>query len=306
MRSNRYYLLRLLFVLAIMTGTASAIIDTITITSPTTGVIWSGTKNIIWTTEPIGDPETVSIYTQIGSGSLVLISSDEANDGIYSWNTTSRADTNNIRIRIVGDFNAATRNSGYFTIDNTPNITASSTTPSNIFKCGASTINVTFDGVANSVNAILTNSRITEVTNISLTNNSGVWTGTFGNNASLNWGNRSVSYLINYLNSVESTSYVFVYSDNCTGTNIPGYKNTSYRTSAGFGNYTRPLFTGEKNILEFLMSGYIDIIGYTIYIIILFVICAIIYIKTQSVMSPILIAFIGGSALFSSGYMPEE
>jgi len=99
---------------------------------------------------------------------------------------------------------------------------------------------------------------------------------------------------------------LFVYSDECTGTDIAGYKNTSYRTSAGFGNYTRPLFTGEQNLIGFMVQPFINIIGYTIYIIILFTICMVTYVKTQSVMSPIIMAFLGGTAVYGSGYMPDE
>lgn len=183
------------------------------------------------------------------------------------------------------------------------------TTPHKIFKCQASIISANYSGSGSivSVDALINTSRIGLSETLTLTNNSnGNYSGSYGNDNTIQWGNKTVSFLVTtaggtYINS--STAYVFVYSDVCTGTNIQSYKNVSLR-SGGFGNYTRPLFTGEKNLLEFAIQPFLDYWGAAIYLLMMFTICGVIYIKNQSVIQPLMIAFITVAVLVSSNLIP--
>lgn len=186
-----------------------------------------------------------------------------------------------------------------------------SVTPTHIFKCQEAVIlaNYSDNGDINTLAALLFE-RDGSYTSVSMTNlGSGNYSGNYGNDNTISWGNKSITFRVTkadastYNNT--TTSYVFVYSDSCTGSDIEGYKNTSYRTG-GFGNYTRPLFTGEKNLVEFSLAPFLDYWGFMIYLIFLTSICFIIYIKNQSVMQPIIIAFVGIVGLVSSNVLPEE
>lgn len=123
----------------------------------------------------------------------------------------------------------------------------------------------------------------------------------YGNNNQTAWGNKSVSFIVNeggvnYTNT--STSYVFVYSDDCIGTNFSNI-------SIGIGNYTNRLQTGT-GFLEWFVTPYTEYWGSSFYIIILFVVIGMIYIKNQDVSQPILMGFIGLAALASSILIPES
>ena len=186
-----------------------------------------------------------------------------------------------------------------------------SVSPAKIFKCQNTVILANYSSYAdiNTLTARLLE-RDGSYTIVSMTAlGSGNYSGNYGNDNTAKWGNKSITFRVTkadtstYDNS--TNAYIFIYSDPCTGTNIQGYQNTTYRTS-GFGNYTRPLFTGEKNLVEFSLAPYLDYWGFMIYLIILTSICFIIYIKNQSVMQPIIIAFIGIAGLVSSGVMPAE
>ena len=132
----------------------------------------------------------------------------------------------------------------------------------------------------------------------------GQYSGTFGNNPNLEYGNRSISFLVHtasgdYIN--QSNAYLFVYADECQGTNIQGWQNTSHRN--GFGNYTQKLFTSEYGLIDFATYPFIQYFGNIIYVIFLFIIGGILYLKTQSVATPILLTFIMIAAAVGGGYI---
>lgn len=185
-------------------------------------------------------------------------------------------------------------------------LSSSNTYPHKIFKCQASTVTANYTSYSDitQVTAQLTNQRTGLITLYPMTDlGSGYWTKIIGNDNLTAWGNVSVNFIVTnttgatYSNS--TTNYIFIYSDDCIGSNIQGYRNTSYRQT-GFGDKTRKLFTGEQNILEFSAAPFIDYFGYVIYFIILFMISGVLYIKTQSVVQPLIIAFISVAIFIAS------
>jgi len=183
--------------------------------------------------------------------------------------------------------------------------------PNKIFKCQGATIlaNYSLYSDISTLTALL-QEREGSYTPVVMSNlGSGHFSGTYGNDNTTKWGNKSITFRVTKADTSTydnaSNAFIFVYSDDCVGTNIQGYQNTSYRTT-GFGNYTRPLFSGERNLIEFSLFPYLDYWGYMIYLIILSSVCFIIYIKNQSVMQPIIIAFIAIAGLATSGVLPVE
>lgn len=186
-----------------------------------------------------------------------------------------------------------------------PVLTGSNSSPHKIFKCQPSTLNATVTGAVGGVFVNLTPSNGFPIESYLMVNTGGdEFAYTYGNDNTLNWGNKSLSF---YNAGVEFTTnrFVFVYSDACTGANIGGYQNVSYRTS-GFGNYTRTLFSGEKNLIEFATQPYLDYFGFSIYLLMLFAFSAILYIKNQSIMQPLMLAFLGLTTLALSSLVPVQ
>ncbi len=173
-----------------------------------------------------------------------------------------------------------------------------SSTPDKIFKCGESTISITSDipNITN-VDAILTSvkpvqpmvpgsGRTTpesQTTVVPMTWNGTYWVGTFGNDANLLWGKRNIVY--NITNEIgtytySSSSTIFVYSDSCTGTGKNSYQNYTH----GIGKYTNILAQNDTNIVVWSLYPWIQYWGYLFYVIVLFIISAVIYMKTQNSM----------------------
>ncbi len=177
-------------------------------------------------------------------------------------------------------------------------LTSSSANPTKIFKCGESTISATFsDAGITSVNAILTsvkavqpmivnngnNNPISQTTVVSLSDNGTYWVGTFGDDSTLLWGERAISYNVtngtgSYLYSSGQT--IFVYSDACTGTGKNSYQN--YTT--GIGNYTNMLAQGDMDLITWSLYPWVQYWGYLFYVIVLFITVVVIYLKTQNAM----------------------
>jgi hypothetical protein len=183
----------------------------------------------------------------------------------------------------------------------------SSATPTSIFKCGASTITSTVsDTGITSFNATLSSLRPvqpmmpgsgrtgfeTQSTIINMTNISGVWTGTFGNDATLLWGTRSITY--NVTNTTGSHVYsssttLFVYSDACVGTNKQNYTQIN---PTGMGNYTSRLWTSDMNLLTFALYPWIQYWGYLFYLLVIGTIVSVLYLKTQNIVQPLVIGLL--------------
>lgn len=78
-----------------------------------------------------------------------------------------------------------------------------------------------------------------------------------------------------------SNSYLFVYSDTCTGTGISN-------VSIGIGNYTNRLARDEGNLLTFMVQPFVDYWGQIFYVLCVFAIVMTMYIKNQHVGAPLL------------------
>lgn len=179
----------------------------------------------------------------------------------------------------------------------------SSINPTHILKCGESTISATFsDAGITTVDAILTSvkpvqpmvpgsGRVTsetETTIVSLTDNGTHWVGTFGNDNTLLWGERTLSF--NVTNASESYLYgsserIFVYSDTCTGTGLTNY---TQNTPTLMGNYTKKLWQGMDPV-TWILYPWLQVWGYLFYVLVTFTIVATIYLKTQNVTQPLVI-----------------
>jgi len=183
-----------------------------------------------------------------------------------------------------------------------------------IFKCQSSNISANFTGAVGAVtvyiniSGIMVNGSMREEYNsfAMINPGGGLWVYYYGNDPTMLWGNKSIAFKADTNPEANLTDdHIFVYSDECTGTDILSYRNVSYRTS-GFGNYTRLLFTGQQNLLEFAQQPFLNKIGYVLYLLIMFTVCVVIYIKHQSVMAPLQITFITGATLAASNLIPDQ
>jgi hypothetical protein len=180
-------------------------------------------------------------------------------------------------------------------------LTSSNSTPTKIFKCQASTITANLSGYVGDVYVNLTSGHSFE-SYLMVNLGAGNYIYTYGNDPNLIWGNKSLSFYA-APDLLLSPSYIFVYSDPCSGSNIQGYRNVSYRAT-GFGNYTRALFSGDRNLIEFAQQPYLDYFGYSIYLLMLFTFCGILYLKNQSIMQPLMLGFLALSSLVLSSLVP--
>lgn len=185
--------------------------------------------------------------------------------------------------------------------------------PQKILKCQTTNISANFTGAVGAVTLYVNISGVmvngttqSEINSYAMINiGGGTWVYYYGNDPAMLWGNKSISFKADTNPSANDTQdHVFVYSDECTGTDILSYRNTSFR--GNFGNYTRSIFDGSQNILEFAESPFLNKIGNVIYVLIMFLICVVIYIKNQSVMQPIIIVFITAASLMGSNLIPDQ
>jgi hypothetical protein len=198
---------------------------------------------------------------------------------------------------------------GLFVSPTNAAILTSSATPSSIFKCGASTISATFDNVGvSAVDAYLISDKAvvpmvvgsgrtlpeTQNTTVALAWNGTNWVGNFGNDSTLLWGTRSISYGVTNggYHVYPSVTDVFVYSDACTGTGIKSYQ----QMPTGLGRYTKNLFNGkfsfigtslDTSFVGWAIYPYVELFGYVFYLLVTFTVVTVIYLKTQNITQPL-------------------
>lgn len=122
----------------------------VTLTAPVGGEYWSESQNITWTATDVNlGPTPIWIYySDDGGTGWTQIASNEANDGVYPWDTSGVADDTDYRIRVMAEDLAENTSDDTsvadFTVDNTDPATDSmtSTTPDDTYGIGSS-INVT-------------------------------------------------------------------------------------------------------------------------------------------------------------------
>ncbi len=178
-------------------------------------------------------------------------------------------------------------------------VLTSSASPDYILKCSPSTISATFsDAGVTSVNAILTSVKAvqpmvpgsgrttpeTQSTTVALSYNGTFWVGTFGNDANLLWGERDISYVLNGVTTYSPGTKVFVYSDVCTGTDLTNYT----QLDSGLGKYTSKLYTG-MDLVTWSYYSWIEYFGYMFYVLIIFMVVVIQYMKSQNIIQPLII-----------------
>lgn len=185
---------------------------------------------------------------------------------------------------------------------------SSGTVPDHIFKCQPSVISVNYTNIADivSVNALVIERDGSQVSYSMQNMNGGLFQYTYGNDNTTKWGNKTINFQImtansSYINLSNPRTFVFVYSDECTGTGITSWRNTN----TGLGNYTKPLFTGSQNIIQVAQQPYLNYWGYSIYILMMFGFMSILYLKGQSVSQPLLLGFLMIAALVSTGLVPS-
>jgi len=180
-------------------------------------------------------------------------------------------------------------------------ILTSDATPNKIFRCGESTISATFDDVGitsvrawanatDAVNPMIPGSgrvspEIAAPINITMTFNGTYWVNsTFGDNSTMLWGNRGITYVVTAggTNIYPSSTTIFVYNSasTCTGTGKNSYQNYT----RGIGNYTNKVMSGDMDLLTFSIYPWIQYWGYLFYMIVIFVTVVVIYMKTQNAM----------------------
>lgn len=204
-------------------------------------------------------------------------------------------------------------------------LTSSGVSQLKIFPCGQSVITANFSGGVTSVTAIITNQQIMkqgvmvgQTTSIPMTDTgSGTWSGTFGNDQTLDWGTRTISFRAtdgSGTTTYGSGSSIFVYNVGynqiaCGATPVSNYTQVG---SGGFGNYTRMLYNGnftllgnslERSFIGWALYPFIQYWGYLFYVLVIFSIVSTIYLKTQSVAQPLTIGIIFLLVLASTGFI---
>lgn len=195
----------------------------------------------------------------------------------------------------------------------------SSATPSSIFKCGSSTISATFSDVGiTGVNATLTSTQAVQPmipgsgrivpemqsTHVNLTNNSNTWAGIFGNDATLLWGTRSITYevLNGGTNIYPSSTTVFIYSDTCVGTNKTNYT----QIITPMGNYTRILITNPNmDLITWSLYPWVQYWGFLFYFLVMGTVCSVIYLKTQNITQPLIVGIVLLLVVVGTQVIPE-
>lgn len=191
---------------------------------------------------------------------------------------------------------------------------SSSVNPTGIFKCQPAVITANVTGTVTNIDVMINNTvkvmirgtLIDSKEKYTMTDlGAGHWRYAYGNDPAIIWGNKTIEFEVTEggLKYVNDTGlHVLVYSDECTGVDIQGYQNIS----TGLGNYTSKFFTGEADIVAFALNPWIEYWGYVFYIIVVFWIALIVYMKNQLIIQPILIIFICLGALASTTWLPPE
>lgn len=203
---------------------------------------------------------------------------------------------------------AIIQNAEAYTLD------SSGVTRDKMFKCQKSTITANFTGTITSVDVMINNTFKVMLAGV-LTDSQekytmsdlggGQWSYDYGNNAGLTWGVKSIAFDVlsdgvHYTNT--SSAQILVYSDTCMGVNIQGRQNIS----TGQGNYTKRLWTGEVDILSFALTPWLEYWGYVFYIIAIFWVALIIYMKNQNITQPLIILFLALGTLVTTTWLPPE
>lgn len=112
-------LISLIFIFGFF-GVVSAVVTSITVTSPNGGEFWSGTQSITWTASG-SDSDRVDILYNSGSGSVLIAAFQLFNAGSFSWDTTGVSDGGNYKIIVAAsnDIGVNDISDNVFTIDNT-------------------------------------------------------------------------------------------------------------------------------------------------------------------------------------------
>jgi len=190
---------------------------------------------------------------------------------------------------------------------------SSAAIPSKIFKCQPSTIYANFSDFAGitAVNVTIGNNLAVMVNGSSLTPHEdyamsnaggGQWTYVYGNNASIIWGNKSIVFNVSTgatWATNTTSSYVFVYSDFCTGTGITN-------VSINGGNYTNRLARDDANFLSWMVQPFVDYWGMVFYVMCVFAIVMAMYIKNQHVGAPLLTGTLLLGLLAAYNKLPDE
>ncbi len=209
----------------------------------------------------------------------------------------------------------------FFTNISSAALLTSNANPTSVFKCGESTISATFNDVGiSSVTAwanatglvspmIPGSGRVTPEMaapiSDSLSYNGSAWVGTFGDDSSMLWGTRSISYVVVVNGGTHiypSSSTVFVYNNagTCTGTGKNSYQNYT----SGIGTNTNRLVQGDMDLISWSLYNWIALWGYMFYVIILFLVTSTVYLKTQNAASVLITLFSFMIILAGSGAIP--
>lgn len=185
---------------------------------------------------------------------------------------------------------------------------SSSSHPSKIFKCQASTIyaNLSDFVAVTDANVIMDNNQGGDDLNYTMNDlGGGQWRYIFGNDNTTRWGNYSLSFRIvdaagPHTNT--TSSYVFVYSDDCTGSDISNI-------SIGIGNYTNRLMNNNANPILYTAQPYVDYWDFVpglFYILLVFLLVSVTYIKNQHIGAPLLVGVIMVGELVTFYIVPPE
>lgn len=190
----------------------------------------------------------------------------------------------------------------------------SNLTDDEIYKCQASTIYGNFSGAITSVDVKVNNTRLIMIQGVSTQvnesytmtdNGGGHYSYEYGNDPTINWGLKEITFEVTvgankYYNKTNLS--LLVYRDDCTGANIAGYQNIS----RGFGNYTNRFYTGEVDFLGFALYPWLEYWGYFFYVILIFWIASLTYMKNRQIIQPIIILCISLGALVTTTWLPDD
>lgn len=140
---------------------------------------------------------------------------------------------------------------------------------------------------------------VSQTTTLPMTNvGNGTWSTNFGYDQDLDWGTRSISFLVDGVNTYSSSATVFVYNVGynkvpCTQV-VSNY--TQVNSGAGFGKYTKMLYNGnftligdsfDRSFIGWAIYPWVQVWGYLFYFLIAFSIVSTLYLKSGNVIQPI-------------------
>ena len=149
---------------------------------------------------------------------------------------------------------------------------------------------------------------ISQAHNITMTTSGGgIWSATWGNDQTIHWGQRSITYntyTVGILNTFSVSNVVFIMNSGCIGTGKTNYTQTA---PSGLGKFETLMWQNpELNILDLGLYYWLQTWGFLFYVLVMGTITLSVIMKTQNIMSGVIAVLV--MLLFAApfGIVPVE